>query len=104
MNRKDTNGIRKCYVCGRTNHIACDCRSTKIESSGSWHRPKKPSNAKVVQSGTARMQDLNLLFKLCIQTVMKVRMVMFKWSILGMEEVTLCVLKWRSKECQPMVL
>ena len=52
---------------------------------------------------TTRM-DLNLLFKLYIQTVMKVRMEMFEWPILGMEEVTLCVLEWRSKECQPMVL
>ena len=48
VNRKDTNGIRKCYICGRTNHIARDCRSTKTESSGSWDHPKKPSNVKVV--------------------------------------------------------
>ena len=50
MNRKDTNGIGKCYVCGRTNHIAHDCRSPKTESSGGWDHPKKPSNANVVQS------------------------------------------------------
>ena len=54
MNRKDTNGIRKCYICGRTNHTARDCRSPKTESSGSWDRPKKPSNAKVVQSGDSQ--------------------------------------------------
>ena len=54
MNRKDTNGIRKCYICGRKNHIAHDCRSPKTESSGSWDRPKKPSNAKVVQSGDSQ--------------------------------------------------
>ena len=60
LNRKDANGIRKCYICGRTYHIARDCRSPKTESSGSWDCPKNHQMVRLYNKGTARM-DLNFL-------------------------------------------
>ena len=49
---------RACYNCGRTGHLAKDCRAPKKESTG--HTDKKPASTKVVQS-TPREDPLEYL-------------------------------------------